>query len=579
MKPAAHTDAMQQRSFTLRLRFVSCCLLFGGALLVVRAVHLQVFNTEFLINQADIRHLRVAKISAHRGVITDRNGEPLAVSTPVDSIWVNPRQFSNAAARIPEVASALDLNGEELTRRVSQNTGREFMYLRRGLRPTDAAAIVGLDVPGVGVEREYRRYYPAGEVVGHLLGFTNVDDAGQEGLELAYDTWLAGEAGSKRVMKDRLGQVIEDVERIKQSSPGRELAASIDLRIQYLAYRELKAAIQRESAASGSAVVLDIETGEVLAMVNQPAYNPNDRSQFTASKYRNRAITDIVEPGSSLKTFVVAAALESGRYKAGSTIDTSPGYVEVGSKIIKDNNNLGRISLTTLLARSSNVGATKLAMSLQPESLYSVLSGFGFGRLSASGFPGESAGILSHHSNWRPISQATLAYGYGLSVTPLQLAQAYSIIAAGGLHRPVSLLRADQTPIARRVISEDTASDVLSMLEAVVSSDEGTGKRAAVPGYRVAGKTGTVRKFTPGGYADDRYTALFAGIAPVSKPRIAIAVVVDDPRGGEYYGGHVAAPVFSKIAQGALRILAVPPDNFPRPGSLGTRLAAAGKSQ
>jgi cell division protein FtsI (penicillin-binding protein 3) len=579
MKQAAHADAMQQRSFTLRLRFVSCCLLFGGALLVVRAVHLQVFNTEFLINQADIRHLRVAKISAHRGVITDRNGEPLAVSTPVDSIWVNPRQFSNAAARIPEVASALDLDGEELTRRVSQNTGREFMYLRRGLRPTDAAAIIGLDVPGVGVEREYRRYYPAGEVVGHLIGFTNVDDAGQEGLELAYDTWLAGEAGSKRVMKDRLGQVIEDVERIKRPSPGRELAASIDLRIQYLAYRELKAAIQRESAASGSAVVLDIETGEVLAMVNQPAYNPNDRSQFTASKYRNRAITDIFEPGSSLKTFVVAAALESGRYKAGSTIDTSPGYVEVGSKIIKDNNNLGRISLTTLLARSSNVGATKLAMSLQPESLYSVLSGFGFGRLSASGFPGESAGILSHHSNWRPISQATLAYGYGLSVTPLQLAQAYSIIAAGGLHRPVSLLRADQTPIARRVISEDTASAVLSMLEAVVGSDEGTGKRAAVPGYRVAGKTGTVRKFTPGGYADDRYTALFAGIAPVSKPRIAIVVVVDDPRGGEYYGGHVAAPVFSKIAQGALRILAVPPDNFPRPGSLGTRLAAAGKSQ
>jgi cell division protein FtsI (penicillin-binding protein 3) len=579
MKQAAHADAMQQRSFTLRLRFVSCCLLFGGALLVVRAVHLQVFNTEFLINQADIRHLRIAKISAHRGVITDRNGEPLAVSTPVDSIWVNPRQFSNAAARIPEVASALDLDGEELTRRVSQNTGREFMYLRRGLRPTDAAAIVGLDVPGVGVEREYRRYYPAGEVVGHLLGFTNVDDAGQEGLELAYDTWLAGEAGSKRVMKDRLGQVIEDVERIKRPSPGRELAASIDLRIQYLAYRELKAAIQRESAASGSAVVLDIETGEVLAMVNQPAYNPNDRSQFTASKYRNRAITDIFEPGSSLKTFVVAAALESGRYKAGSTIDTSPGYVEVGSKIIKDNNNLGRISLTTLLARSSNVGATKLAMSLQPESLYSVLSAFGFGRLSASGFPGESAGILSHHSNWRPISQATLAYGYGLSVTPLQLAQAYSIIAAGGLHRPVSLLRADQTPIARRVISEDTASDVLSMLEAVVSSDEGTGKRAAVPGYRVAGKTGTVRKFTPGGYADDRYTALFAGIAPVSKPRIAIAVVVDDPRGGEYYGGHVAAPVFSTIAQGALRILAVPPDNFPRPGSLGARLAASGKSR
>ena len=579
MKKAAHTDAMQRRSFALRMRFASCCLLFGGLLLVVRAVHLQVFNTEFLTNQADIRHLRVAKISAHRGVITDRNGEALAVSTPVDSIWVNPRQFSNAAARIPEVASALNLNGEELTRRVSQNTGREFMYLVRHLPPTDAAAIARLDVPGVGVEREYRRYYPAGEVVGHLIGFTNIDDAGQEGLELAYDTWLSGEAGAKRVIKDRLGQVIEDVERIKQPSPGRELAASIDLRIQYLAYRELKAAIQRASAASGSAVVLDIATGEVLAMVNQPSYNPNDRSQFAASKYRNRAITDIFEPGSSLKPLVVAAAIESGRYKADSTIDTTPGYVEVGSKVIEDNENLGRISLTTLLARSSNVGATKLAMSLQPESLYSVLSGLGLGRLSASGFPGESAGLLSHYSNWRPISQATLAYGYGLSVTPLQLAQAYAIIAAGGLHRPVSLLRIDQTPIARRIISEDTAGAVLKMLEAVVSSDEGTGKRAAVPGYRVAGKTGTVRKFAPGGYADNRYTALFAGIAPVSDPRLAIVVVVDDPRGGEYYGGHVAAPVFSTIAQGALRILAIPPDNFPRPGSLGSRLASAGDAR
>lgn len=577
MKKATHTEAMVRRSFTLRSRFVAGCLLLGGAMLIARAVHLQVFNTEFLTRQADVRHLRVAKISAHRGVITDRNGEPLAVSTPVDSVWVNPRQLSEAAGRITDLARGLEIDSERLTRRVTQNTGKEFMYLRRHMRPADTAAIVGLDIPGVGVEREYRRYYPAGEVVGHLIGFTDIDDVGQEGLELAFDQWLAGEAGKKRVMRDRLGQVVEDVERIKQPSPGRELAASIDLRIQYLAYRELKAAIQRSGAAAGSAVVLDVASGEILAMVNQPAYNPNDRAQYSASKYRNRAITDIFEPGSSLKTLVVAAALESGLYTAGSVIDTSPGYVRIGVKVIEDHNNLGKISLTTLLAKSSNVGAIKVAMSLPADTLYGVLSGFGLGRLSASSFPGESAGLLSHHSNWRPISQATLAFGYGLSVTPLQLAQAYAIIAAGGLHRPVSLLRIDQPPIARRVISAETASDVLTMLEAVVASDEGTGKRAAVSGYRVAGKTGTARKVMPGGYSEEHHTALFAGIAPVSRPRLAIVVVVDDPTSAEYYGGELAAPVFSNIAQGALRILAVPPDNFPRPDRTGRRFASQGE--
>jgi len=576
MKKKTHTEAMVRRSFTLRSRFVATCLLLGGVMLIARAVHLQVFNTEFLTRQAEIRHLRVAKISAHRGVITDRNGEPLAVSTPVDSIWVNPRQLAEAAGRIKDLAGAMRIDGDKLTRRIARNTDKEFMYLRRHMRPADAAAIVRLDIPGVGIEREYRRYYPAGEVAGHLIGFTDIDDVGQEGVELAFDQWLVGEAGKKRVMKDRLGQVVEDVERIKQPSPGRELAASIDLRIQYLAYRELKAAIQRSAAAAGSAVVLDVDTGEVLAMVNQPAYNPNDRAQFSASKYRNRAITDIFEPGSSLKTLVVAAALESGRYSAGSIVDTSPGYVQVGAKLIEDHDNLGRISLTTLLAKSSNVGAIKVAMSLPSDSLYAVLSGFGLGRLSASGFPGESAGLLSHHSNWRPISQATLAFGYGLSVTPLQLAQAYAIIAADGLHRPVSLLRIDRPPIVRRVISEDTARDVLAMLEAVVTSGEGTGKRAAVPGYRVAGKTGTARKVVSGGYSEDHHTALFAGIAPVSRPRLAIVVVVDDPSNGEYYGGELAAPVFSNIAQGALRILAVPPDNFPRPDRVGRRFASQG---
>jgi len=564
---------MIRRSITLRSRCAAFALLGLAAVLMVRVVWLQVFNDEFLTHQADVRHLRTAKIPAHRGVITDRNGEPLAVSTPVDSIWVSPRQIVRAPDRIPQLAAALGADPEELARRLTSNSSREFMYLKRHMRPSDAQAIVQLKIPGVDVEREYQRYYPAGEVIGHIVGFTNIDDAGQEGLELAFDHWLSGQPGKKRVLKDRLGRVVEDVERIQSPSPGRELATSIDLRIQYLAYRELKAAIKRSGSASGSVVVLDAGTGEVLAMVNQPSYNPNDRSQFVATKYRNRAITDIFEPGSTLKTLIIAAALESGQYHPASRVDTSPGFVKVGAKLIEDERNHGTIDLTTLLARSSNVGATKIAMSLPAQTLYDVLSGFGLGRPSSSGFPGESAGLLSHYSNWRPISQATLAYGYGLSLTPLQLAQSYAIIAAGGLHHPVSLLRLDQKPIARRVIKAETASAVLSMLEAVVG-DEGTGQRATVAGYRVAGKTGTVKKFVPGGYSEDRYMALFSGIAPVTRPQLAVVVVIDDPSNGEYYGGAVAAPVFSRVVEGALRILAVPPDNFARPNAT-TTLAAS----
>jgi cell division protein FtsI (penicillin-binding protein 3) len=539
-----------------------------------RAVHLQVFNKDFLTEQAAARHLRVAKLSAHRGSVTDRNGEPLAVSTPVDSVWVNPRELVRAPDRIPELAAALGLDADELARRLTRNVGKEFMYLRRHMNPADAAGVAALEVPGVDLLREYRRYYPAGEVVGHVIGFTDVDDVGQEGLELAFDHWLAGRPGKKKVLKDRLGRVVEDVEAIEPPSPGRELAASVDLRIQYLAYRELKAAIQQHRAAAGSVVVLDVSTGEVLAMVNQPSYNPNDRAQYAASRYRNRAVTDILEPGSTLKPLVVAAALESGQYSPGSSVDTSPGFIQVGAKLIEDKHNLGRIDLATLLSRSSNVGATKVAMSLEPELLYDVLSRFGLGRLTASSFPGESAGLLSHYSNWRPISQATLAYGYGLSMTPLQIAQAYAVLAADGMHRPVSLLRVAEAPIPRRVIAPETARAVLAMLETVVSPD-GTGQRASVAGYRIAGKTGTARKVAPGGYAEDRYTAVFAGLAPASRPRLSIVVVVDDPRAGEYYGGTVSAPVFANVAQGALRILAVPPDNFVAPPErAGTTVAA-----
>ena len=549
----------RRKSFHDRSLFAGGCLVLGAIVVLGRAVQLQVVDQDFLNNQADARHVRSAVLSAHRGTITDRNGEPLAVSTPVDSVWVDPGDLLKAPEYIPVLAKLLNEDREELTAKLTRNSSRDFLFLKRHMNPTEAAKIDRENMPGVYLQREYRRYYPAAEVPGHLIGFANVDDVGQEGLELAFDHRLQGNPGSKLVLKDRLGHIVEDIERVEAPEPGQDIATSIDLRIQYLAYRELKKSIQSNKAASGSAVVVDVTTGEVLAMVNQPTYNPNDRSQFKASRYRNRAITDIFEPGSSIKPLIVAAAIESGGYAPDSRIDTNPGYIKVGSKLIKDRRNLGRINMTTLLAQSSNVGATMVAMSMDPEDLWEVLYGFGLGRPSASGFPGESAGLLSHFDNWRPISQATLAYGYGMSITPLQLAQAYAVLAAGGLQRPVSLLRVSQPAIPRRIISEETANAVLGMMEEVVTV--GTGGRAAVEGYRVAGKTGTTRKFSPGGYSEDRYTAIFAGVAPVSNPRLAVVVVVDDPSAGRYYGGEVAAPVFSRIVADATRILAIPPDN------------------
>ena len=550
------------RSFIWRMWFVAALLMLSVGGLVARAVHLQVFNTEFLNAQAAARHLRVATLSATRGVIKDRNGVPLAVSTPVDSVWVNPPQLLESPEKIPGLARLLKMNGGELTARLTRNVRKEFVYLKRHMNPAEAAAVDALQIPGVHLLREYRRYYPAGEVTGHLLGFTNIDDRGQEGLELAFNNWLQGIPGKKRVLRDRLGRVIEDVESIEPPQPGGDLVTSIDLRIQYFAYRALKAAVQQYHAASASAVVIDVTTGEVLADVNQPAYNPNDRSQLKPALFRNRAITDIIEPGSTFKPLIVAAALDSGCFNAQSQVDTSPGFIQIGSKHIEDHRNFGRISLGTILAKSSNVGIVHVVMQLDKDSLWNTLSRFGVGRLTSSGFPGESAGVLAPYQSWRPIGQATLGYGYGLSITPLQLAQAYAVFGAGGLQRPVSLVRISQAPIARRVVSAQVARDLLTMLEQVVG-EEGTGLKAAVTGYRVAGKTGTARKLTASGYSDDRHTAVFAGITPVDDPRFAIVVVVDDPQGAAYYGGDVAAPVFSTIAAGALRIFAVPPDGKP----------------
>ena len=561
------------QSFVWRLWTVAAVLMLAGTGLVARAVHLQVFNTEFLNKQAAARHLRVAALSATRGVIKDRNGEPLAVSTPVDSVWVNPPQLLDEPERIRELARALKLDSGELTARLTRNVRKEFYYLKRHMNPSAAAAIDAMQVPGVHLLREYRRYYPAGEVTGHLLGFTNIDDKGQEGLELAFDNWLHGVPGKKKVLRDRLGRIIEDVESIEPPSPGRDLVASIDLRIQYLAYRELKTAVQKYNAVSGSAIVLDVTTGEVLADVNQPTFNPNDRAQINPAVFRNRAITDILEPGSTFKPLIVATALESGRFSPRSRIDTNPGFVRVGNKTIEDKHNYAVVDLATMLAKSSNVGAVMVAMKLDKEMLWNTLSRFGAGRLTASGYPGESAGMLPPFQGWRPIGQATMAYGYGLSMTPLQLAQAYGVLASEGLARPISLVRVDKAPIARRVVSPDTARNVVAMLEQVVTA-EGTGIKASVTGYRVAGKTGTARKVAAGGYAQDRHTAVFAGMVPATAPRLVIVVVVDEPKGA-YYGGDVAAPVFSSVAAGALRILAVPPDNAAPPAEKPlTKLAA-----
>jgi cell division protein FtsI (penicillin-binding protein 3) len=562
MTRGAETKQQTARRFAGRLTLVGVFFSLLAASLVARAVHLQVFNKDFLNQQADTRHLRTERITAHRGMITDRNGEPLAISTPVDSIWANPKELAPAVDRVPQLARLLGIDPQQLIRRVTRSMDKEFLYLKRHLSPEQAQLVLDLKLPGVNVQREYRRYYPAGEVTGHLVGFTDIDDAGQEGLELAFNHWLAGESGAKRVLKDRLGRSVENVESIRPPHHGKDLQTSIDLRIQYLAYRTLKAAIRQHNAESGSIVILDVKTGEVLAIVNQPTYNPNDRSQFSAARYRNRAITDIFEPGSSIKPLIVAAALESGEYRPGSIIDTAPGYVVVGPKTIEDSRNLGRISLTTILARSSNVGVTKLAMSLEPDQLWNTMTRFGLGTLTSSGFPGESAGLLTHFNHWRPISQATLAYGYGVSVTPLQLAQAYSVLGSDGVFRPVSLVALDAPAEGEQVLAADSAAAVRRMLEAVVAPG-GTGTKAAVTGYRIAGKTGTAWKFAAGGYSEDKYISIFAGLAPASDPRLAAVVVIDEPTGELYYGSDVAAPVFSDVVSESLRLLAIPPDAMP----------------
>jgi cell division protein FtsI (penicillin-binding protein 3) len=568
VKQRASESSTELKSYRWRSAVILGLVVCGAVGLGARAVELQLIDHGFLAKQGDQRSMRVVKIAAHRGAITDRSGEPLAVSTPVDTVWVNPQELNDNIDQLPKLAKALKQDQQLLARRITSNLDREFLYLERHMPPEEAARIRALGIPGVYLLREYRRYYPAGEVAGHILGFTNLDDKGQEGLELGFEQLLNGEDGAKRVIQDLYGHQVENVESIRAPRPGRDLVTSIDLRIQYLAYRELKAAMQDYRAKAGSVIVIDVDTGEVLAMVNQPSYNPNDRDQLKAAQYRNRAATDIFEPGSSIKPFIMAAALASGQYRPDSVVDTSPGFIQVGNKVFEDEHDLGVIDLATILAKSSNVGTAKVALSLKPEQIWRTLTALGFGQVTGSEFPGESAGMLSNYTHWRPIGIATLSHGYGLSVTPLQLAHAYATIGAGGIKRPISFERLDGRAVpGEQVLDPKVARELTQLMEQVVEKG-GTAVRASLVGYRVSGKTGTAFKSEAGGYSTDRIMAVFAGLVPASHPKLATVVVIDEPSrdvhevGTLAQGGTVAAPVFANVMSGALRLMDVPPDDL-----------------
>jgi cell division protein FtsI (penicillin-binding protein 3) len=566
----------QQKQPLSLLRFylvvgVLCVLL---ALLVWRILSLQILDLErgytFLQNQGEMRSVRTAEIPAYRGVILDRRGEPLALSTPVVSIYANPQLLKNSD-RLGELAEALDMELTLLQDKLARYDNKQFMYLLRHQVPDHAREILDKRIKGVFGEREYRRFYPAGEVAAQLVGFTNVDGQGIAGLELTYNEWLKGTPGKKKYIKDLHGEVVRDIGVLEPARTGKDLVLSIDLRLQYLQHRELQRAVSALGAASGTVVTLDSHTGEVLAMVNYPVYNPNGSKSGSPGSRRNRAMTDVYEPGSTMKSLTMVAALESGRYTPDTMIDTSPGRIRVGPKVYPDPRNYGLISMTRVLQKSSQVGVTKIALDLGHEPIWDVFNRFGIGQSPGTGFPGESAGKLPNRPRWYATEKVSLAFGYGISATPLQLASAYSVFANEGKQLPISLLALEgETPEGKQIISRETAAQLLGMLHAV-TGEHGTARKARVSGYQVGGKTGTVHKVGPGGYEKHKYVALFAGIAPIDNPRIVTVVVINDPKGKLYGGGAVAAPVFSQITSGTLRILGVPPSE------IGT-VSEAGKS-
>lgn len=566
--------APQQRKIEY-WRYLSLMVALGSLPIAVlwHTAGLQVFEhsdkgARFLQIQGDARTLRVRPVPAYRGLITDRHGEPLAVSTAVVTLWANPKELLESGKSLEPLARRLGVPLAKLRESLERNAKREFMFLARRLTPAEANPVLDLKLKGVYGRDEYKRYYPAGEVAAQLVGITNVDDRGQEGLELAYDQWLAGVPGERRVLQDRNTRVIKDLELIRSEKPGNDLALSIDLRLQYLAYRELRVALEEHRAASGSVVMLNARTGEVLAMVSQPSFNPNARGAGEVSAQRNRPVTDLIEPGSVMKPFTLVAALESGRFRPDTPVDTAPGYVRFGSKTYRDPHSYGLLDLTGVLAKSSQVGTTKVAMTLDPETIRNVFDRVGIGQSPGTGFPGEGPGDLPSRRKWASVEHASLAFGYGLTVTPLQLAGAYLVLANGGVRRPVTLLRQEPgapLPAGKRVIDAKIAHEISLMLRAVV--ERGTGTRAGIPVYASAGKTGTSHKVGVGGYQARRYVSLFAGMAPADNPELVTVVVVDDPQTGGYFGGVVAAPVFARITSAALRLLAVQPPLPPAPES------------
>lgn len=548
-----------------RSRLLAALLMLGMIALIGRAAYLQGMHKDFLQEKGELRYSRVLEMSAHRGMITDRHGEPLAISTPVESVCSSPQDMKATPEQLRKLASLIDLDIEDLRKRLdSQSDGprRDFVYLKRHLSPEAAAKIVELNIAGVFLKREYRRFYPAGELAAHIVGFTDIDDKGQEGIELAFQDELAGSPGSRRVIKDRKGRVIEDVESIRAPRSGKNIALSIDSRVQYLAYRELKRAMETHKAKAAGIVVLDAKSSEVIALVNLPAYNPNNRTRMGGGRARNKALTDMFEPGSTLKPFTVAAALEAGEVKPETVFQTGPGQFSIGRSVIRDAHKEDALTVAQVIQKSSNVGSAKIALSLPAQTLWEMLSDAGFGAPTGSGFPGEVSGKLRPYRTWRPIEQATMSYGHGIAVSLLQLARAYTLFSTAGELKPVSLLRRDEPVVGKQVLSRDTALAVSRMLE-TVAQPGGTAPQAQINGYRVAGKTGTAHKPEGRGYAKKRYLSTFVGYAPVSNPRYVIAVMLDEPSGGQYYGGAVAAPVFSRVMAEALRMLNIPHDAPP----------------
>jgi cell division protein FtsI (penicillin-binding protein 3) len=548
-------------SATPKLPRLRAPLVFGGLLVLLlgllgRSLYLQRIDNAFLQEQGSSRYSREIDVPAHRGRIVDRFGDPLAISTPVKAVWAWPDQVVATPDQLRALAAALEMTPAALNQKLAQ--GGDFVYVKKPVAPEVADRAAALKIKGVHDENEYWRYYPGGEVMSHIVGFTGDHDVGQEGLELAQQSWLGGKQGSRRVIINRRGEIVEDVKSIRAPQEGRDLALSIDSRLQYLAFREIKAAVDANKAHAGAAVMLDVKTGEVLALVNWPSYNPNNRIRATRDKMRNRALIDTFEPGSTLKPFTIAAALDAGKVRPGSIIDTAPGTLTIGRATIHDAHREGALTVEQVIQKSSNVGAAKIALSLPAETMWQTLSATGFGATPMTGFPGEVSGRLRPAKSWRPIEQATMAFGHGISVNLVQLARAYTVFATDGELKPVSLLKVDGAIAGRPVISADTARAVRRMLEMVVLPG-GTAPKAQVAGYRVAGKTGTAHKLEGHVYVD-KYVSSFVGFAPVSNPRLVIAVMIDEPAGGQYYGGAVAAPVFSSIMGAALRLLGVPAD-------------------